>query len=194
VARPDPKTVGRKFRLRDYVRPFLDGAEPGQTHVSAVFPSMQDGMFKFGVVAPVHDGQRLLGLLAASIPVDARLVSLDMRQQGAGASVLGPMDWSYVDEPGPQVVAVLDGRYAEPGRGPLWADDPARALMERMKEGSAASVEADGEALCGVRVDGSPFVAVVREPQPWGLITPQLLWWIAAVAAGGVLVWRWRRW
>ncbi|MFO0950082.1 MAG: protein kinase [Isosphaeraceae bacterium] len=92
------RSLGMNFRSRDYFTGLLNpesDAPREHVHVSEVFRSYQDFMYKYAVTTEVRDGGERLALLAATIPVGRRLMALDMLDEPPGASVVRRVDPTY---------------------------------------------------------------------------------------------------
>jgi serine/threonine-protein kinase len=198
-------SVGMNFAQRQYARLLADTeVEQTAVEVAWVFHSRQDGLYKFAIVTRIwDDDDRLLGLLAATMPIDARIIDLDLKDQPFAALVSCPMDWTYRaaderDDTSQQYLAVLHPNYSTPGKNPLWigkgdvgtlgafAADPA---LRQTTGFSARGLFADY-----VRVGDSAFVVIVPHPQPWWIrvLLSRILWWVSgafAVICTAVLLW-----
>jgi serine/threonine protein kinase len=204
---------------RDYLRHFLDQpALPADAvYFSEVYRSVHDGHYKFAVITRIHQGrgasdapaerprraQRAkgraandpcVGFLAASIPLDARLVAVNMHNERAGASVVGPMDWNYAtempDDP-PAWVVVLHGGYDTPGGPPHWPGKEQLRRLQAFTEDPACSqfqqhATATGGCADYVRVGQTHFVVIVEKNYPlplcYVLDRRLLAWWLLGLA------------
>jgi serine/threonine-protein kinase len=205
-ADPPNSVLGQWFGYRDYARPLLGPdalPDPHAVHVSRVFPSRQDFKSKFAVATRVRDrDSRPLGLVAATVAIDSRMVAVDMRDEPPGAFVVGPTDRN--PRPGaeeetarlPRYVVVLGAGYGEPGANAQSADDRADLLRAFEEDGTrrrASETFLRGGRLwfadCA-RVGDSHFVAVVEQPYPWEV---NLIGWagLAAAAVAVALAARW---
>jgi hypothetical protein len=170
------KSVGRNYGFRDYAVHLLGPDAPADreaTYVSRLYESEQDGRFKFTVVTRVWDGDDLLGVLAASLAVEARMVALDMRREVPGAAVVGLMD-DHV-RPGempperPRHIVVLHRDYATPGQQPAAAartDVLDTFANDRSRTDAAVVFGPDGSFAHFARVGDTHFVAMVERSWP----------------------------
>jgi serine/threonine protein kinase len=182
---------------RDYLRYFDDHPDlpADAVYFSDAYRSVHDGHFKFAVITRIWAGDRCIGFLAASIPLDSRLVGLNMQNERAGAMVAAPMDWSYTPEARgeerPDYLVVLKSDYDSSGGPPRWPspeqlaqlrafrDDPLRANLQQ-------HFTADGGCADYVRIGQTHFIAVVekRYPLPLCYLLDHRLavWWLSALA------------
>jgi hypothetical protein len=199
LADSSPHLFQGDYAGRDYARILRDADARLDEHgyVSRVFRSDMDGTFKFSVSTRVLDDDgTLLGLVAAAVPVDSKIVALDLKGEPPGASVVGPMDWTYTGadtvppENRPDYVAVLHPGYHAPVVEPAavapehWG--VLNAFGQNPSLSRAAADFADGRYFVDyARVDGSPFVVVMAQPYPWpaALLLQRPLWYGAAAAA-----------
>ena len=197
--------MGKKWPARDYARLLAEPGLPDQD-VALVFHSMQDGLYKFAFVTRIRDGDRVLGLLAATVPTDARMLGLDLNDEPAGALVACPFDPTYSDtnaELGAgDWVVVLHRDYTRPGQRPArvgadretvleaFAADPARVRNSGLTAGGVADA---------ARIGRTRYVVLIENPRPWllgALGDVPWGWWPALAAAlvgAGLLVGFWRR-
>jgi serine/threonine-protein kinase len=198
--------VGLNFRDRDYARLLGDPrADRDAVFVSRVYRSTQDDWYKFAVVTGIWDGDRFLGLLAAGLPIDSKLVALDLKAQPPGVLVACPMDWTYTpgeDAAGTRhYLAVLHPDYDRPGRDPVWVGDERREALQAFATDAAVRQKADHVAGHGcvvdyARVGGSPFVVAVERPypEPLGFLVRHAMWaGVLALVVGGATICLWRR-
>ncbi len=197
----DPNSVGKNYRFRDYFAGLM--AQEGTAdpvYISRVYESEQDDRHKFTAITRIRQGERILGLLGASVAVDARMVALDMRRELPGARLVGPLDCNHRTEEGasatqaPPFVVVLHRDYAVAGQKPAavtgtesvtlasFAADPS--LLERSDR-----LNRNGAYVNYVRVGASPFVVIAEHPYPWllrSLLRRPLLLGGGIAAATGV--------
>jgi serine/threonine protein kinase len=192
---------GRNYAERDYYVGLMREADLNAVHASRVYPSFPGNELKFAVITRVHDGRRCLGLLAATVPLAPRLVVLDMKDEPPSAGVACPMDWTYPERHGVPAerrhghVFVLHAGYRDRGRTPIRVS--GRALDELKQDGRRAR---DAEYFTAeacfadyVRIGDSPFVAVVKQPYSWSILSLFALGGALAVAAAWRLAGRVRR-
>jgi serine/threonine-protein kinase len=201
----EARSVGQNFSRRTYARLLFDTeADRDTVDVAPVFHSRQDSLYKFAIVTRIWDGDRLLGLLAATLPIDARLVDLDLKREPFEALVACRVDTTYPtgtdsSDLHPEYLAVLHPGYSQPGMNPIWVGKEDVRTLESYAgdpelRQSTANFSRSGRFVDFVRVGPSQFVVVARHPQPWWLrlLLERTLWWIvgAGVLIGtGVLVW-----
>lgn len=152
----DPRSVGKKYDFRDYyqgIQHQAAGRDASEVYLSRVYQSEQDERFKVSATARVWDGDRLLGLVGASLAVDSRMVALDMKREQPGAALVGPADPFH--RPGtpaddaPEFVIVLHRDYGTSGQRPLPVAGPeADRLREFVADRTLASA-ADVTARAG---------------------------------------------
>ena len=178
------RSVGLSFDLRDYYRRHFDPEHRPPRDavlVSRVYHSVKDGRFKLAVSARVWDGDgggaRCLGVLVANLTVGPALVALDLREEPDGASVVGPVEWTYAwrgttpeGNDHPPFLAAFDRRYA-PGVGrvvPPAAELPRLTDFDRDPALSRWSDRLRGPTLTDYhRVGTTPLVVALRRDYPW---------------------------
>jgi hypothetical protein len=156
-----------------------------------VYESEQDERYKLTVITRVWQGERLLGLLGASLAVDSRLVALDMQAEWPGVRVVGPMDENprlVAVGPGEvprRFVVVLEAGYGIPGQkphevGPEECETLAAFVKDLTLRQAANACSGNGCLVSFARVGDSHFVAMVERPYPWplGLILRQPLGYV----------------
>jgi serine/threonine-protein kinase len=190
----DPCSVGKNYRFRDYFRgaiPDRAAVDPGRVYVSRVYESEQDARFKFTVICQV--GRETPGpLLGASVPVDSRLVALDMKNEPPGVMMVGQRDGNRridtEDAPAQpaEFVVVLHRDHQVAGQAPVglpagiqeqlagFANDPSRREATDV-------LSRNGIWVNFARVGDSPFVIVVEHPYP------RMLHWLAEAPAWSVV-------
>jgi serine/threonine-protein kinase len=176
----NPRSVGINYAFRDYyvglIGPHAPD-DPSAVYVSRVYQSEQDERFKFTVISRVWDGDRLLGLLGASLAVDSKVVALDMAAEWPGARVVGPLDRGTRsgEEPAsrylPSYVAVLDRGYSVPGQRPGAVGSDKRAMLEAFANDSALRQATDWFSAIGAlvhyaRIGDTQYVAVLDRSYP----------------------------
>ena len=86
------EVVGKSFEGRDYFTGALRHAHATgrpAVHISRVFPSENDGRFKFAISVPVCDGENLLGVVAATVdPTTSRLGPFRLDAAGHGLFIV----------------------------------------------------------------------------------------------------------
>jgi hypothetical protein len=197
---PPRPVVGQDYGFRDYAARLLGPDAPADrdaVHLSQVFLSDQDGRCKFAAVSRAWEGGRLLGLVAAAVAIDSKLVGLDMRDEAPGDGVLGPMD-RHPRRPGeeddftrlPQYVFVLHRDYDGSGLAPIGADDRGPLLRgfdaEPSRRHRTDSFFRGGRLWLAdyARAGETHFVVVAERPYPWEV---HLALWVALAACGGGL-------
>jgi serine/threonine-protein kinase len=177
----DPRSVGKRYDFRDYYQGTL-GREPAlqrsAVYLSRVYESEQDARFKVTASTCVWDGDRLLGIVGASLAVDSRMVGLDMRREVDGAALAGPMDSNR--RPGeasgsrPEFVVLLHRDYAVAGQRPLAITGRQASMLRRFTTDPALVEAADafgphGSFVHYARVGDSHFIVRVERPYAWPL-------------------------
>jgi len=177
----DPRSVGKRYDFRDYYQGIQNrnpARDRWEVYLSRVYQSEQDERFKVSATARIWDGDRLLGLVGASLAVDSRMVALDMKREQAGAALVGPADPFH--RPGtpaddaPEFVIVLHRDYGTSGQRPLAVTGPE---ADRLREFSADRTLATAADVIGplgtfvhyARVGDSHFVIRVERLYPWPL-------------------------
>jgi serine/threonine-protein kinase len=195
----DPRSVGKNYRFRDYYAGLgkeESRADRAAVYLSRVYHSEQDGRFKFTVITRMWEGDRLLGLLGASLAVDSKMVALDMRREAAGASLAAPTDRNR--KPGsppaadgdlPAFLIALHRDYAVPGQQPAAVTGRRREVLEAFARDptlrqAADKLSARGSLVNYARVGDSHFVVIVEQPYPW----PICLLLQRPLACGGILL------
>jgi serine/threonine-protein kinase len=177
----DPRSVGKKYDFRDYYQGIQNRnptRDRGEVYLSRVYQSEQDKRFKLTATTRVWNGERLLGLVGASLAVDSRMVALDMKREQGGAALVGPADPFHRPgapaEDAPEFVIVLHGNYGIAGRRP---EAVTGAEADRLRAFSADLTLAAAADLIGprgtfvhyARVGDSHFVILVERLYPWPL-------------------------
>jgi tRNA A-37 threonylcarbamoyl transferase component Bud32 len=192
---PPHPVIGQDFGFRDYAAHVLGAgapSDPAGVYVSRLFLSHQDGRCKFAAVSRVRDGDRLLGLIAATVAVDSKLVALDLRDEPPGTAVIGPLDRGA--PPGreaefarlPRFVFALHRDYDGSGLAPMGADDRAEALgafdADPQVRSRTDSFFRGGRLWLAdyARAGDTHFVALAEQPYPWEV---DIILWGAAVGA-----------
>jgi serine/threonine-protein kinase len=204
---PDPPhpVIGQDYGFRDYAAHMLGDDAPADAaavYVSRLFLSHQDGRCKFAAVSRVRDDDRLLGLIAATVAVDSKLVALDLRDEPPGTAVVGPLDRR--PRPGqeaefarlPHYVFALHRDYDGSGLTPISADDRADVAGDfeadpRLRHSTDSFFRAGRLWLADyARAGDTHFVALAEQPYPWEVDI--VLWGAGAVAAAAVVAaWWW---
>ena len=86
---------GTNFDRRDYFRGTLGHSrETGlaSVHVSSVYHSIADAMYKFNVCAPVVRDSQTLGVVAVSVTTDATMGIANLHDESRKAVLLAPWD------------------------------------------------------------------------------------------------------
>jgi serine/threonine-protein kinase len=156
----NPATIGQSFRGRDYFRGALVHVhETGRAalHVSRVYRSKNDQLYKVGLSAPVRTSDRadapLLGVVVATMTTDSTMGLAGLHDQRRKAVLIGPLDTNPADrEPGPELgheerVILIHPAYhrgdtalgVPEGRVPVFAAGPGGELEQ------PASAYAQGE-------------------------------------------------
>src|SRR5262249_5129649 len=142
-------------------------------YLSRVFPSKQDGKYKFAASTRVG-GRELVGLLAATVAIDSRLVALDLREEQPGAAVVSPMDWSRGAPTGIDTrdhVGMLHAEYDGSGERPLWVEGALSEPLRRFAEDptlreTTLRLTDDGGFVDYARVGDTHFVVMAPRPYP----------------------------
>jgi sensor histidine kinase regulating citrate/malate metabolism len=137
---PNPERIGEKFL--GHIGPALEGRIFSETYTGTLGPSVR-------VVAPVHDGDRIVGLVAAGITVKS--ISAEVRQQlsgllavAVGALVLGGL-----------VTYVINARLRRHTHGMNAAE------LSRMYDYHEATLHAVREGL--LMLDGGRRIALMND-------------------------------
>jgi serine/threonine-protein kinase len=175
----DPKSVGRNYRFRDYFTGLMTKDSTREdVYVSRVYESEQDDRHKFTVITRVHNGERVLGLIGASVAVDARMVALDMRRELPGARLVGPLDHnsrSHISTTqAPSFVVVLDRNYDVAGQKPITVTGQESEVFESFATNTPMTEASDllnsnGNYVNYARVGDSQFVILAEHSYPWPL-------------------------
>jgi serine/threonine-protein kinase len=176
----DPRSVGINYAFRDYYAGLTGPdapADPAAVYVSCVYESEQDDRFKLTVISRVWEGDKLLGLLGASLAVDSKMVALDMAAEWPGARLVGPLDHGAragSEAPSrdlPDFVAFLQSGYTVPGQKPDLVGADQHALLaafahDRDLRQATDWLSAGGRLVNYARIGDSHYVAVVERPYP----------------------------
>jgi serine/threonine-protein kinase len=207
----DPKSVGKNYRFRDYFAGLMvQDPATDRVYISRVYESEQDDRYKFTVITRIRNGERLLGLIGASVAVDARMVALDMRRELPGARLVGPLDRNRRSEhepsltEAPRFVVVLHRDYAVAGQKPAAVTAQESAILESFAANAALTATTDllddhGAFVHYARVGDSQFVILAEHSYPWPMTLilrrPLLLGAGIALAIGiGAILLRKGRW
>src|SRR5262249_1249429 len=121
----DPRSVGKRYDFRDYFQGIRNRDPAGsdsEVYLSRVYQSEQDERFKVSATTRVWDGERLLGVVGASLAGDSRMVAVDMKREQPGAALVGPADPYHRPgtpaEDAPEFVIVLHRDYGVAGQRP----------------------------------------------------------------------------
>ncbi len=73
---PSPETEGKDLRRRDYYQGALglaktEGGAP--VYISRVYKAFSDDLYKFGIAAAVRDGEKIVGVLTASVTTSRQM-------------------------------------------------------------------------------------------------------------------------
>jgi serine/threonine-protein kinase len=176
----DPKSVGKNYGFRDYFAGLM-AQDPysDRVYISRLYESEQDDRHKFTVITRIRAGERVLGLIGASVAVDARMVALDMRRELPGARLVGPLDHNRRSEDEvpatqPPFVVVLHRDYAVAGQKPVAVTGTESAMLVCFAADATLAEATDylnsnGAHVNYVRVGDSQFVIIVEHPYPWPL-------------------------
>jgi serine/threonine-protein kinase len=171
----DPRSVGKRYDFRDYYRGIK---YPSEVYLSRVYQSEQDERFKVSATTRVWDGERLLGLVGASLAVDSRMVALDMRREQSGAALVGPADTAHRPgtpaEDAPEFVVVLHRDYGVAGQRPQAVVGREADRLRPFDDDPSLATAADvigrrGSFVHYARVGDSHFVIRVERRYPWPL-------------------------
>jgi serine/threonine protein kinase len=205
----DPRSVGRRYDFRDYYQSLcaLDtGPNRTEVYLSKVYESEQDDRYKITATTRVWEGGRMLGILGASLAVDSRMAALDMKREGAGAMVVGPMDHGRragsppPDAPQTDFIVLLHRDYAVPGQKPMIVESDKRKTLARFAIDAAIKEEADhfsqnGSLIDYARVGDSHFIVIVERLYPWPIQAvarrPRLSFLALVGVAICSVLWRW---
>src|SRR5262249_7421838 len=164
-------------RFRDYFGGLMGQEASDQVYVSRVYESEQDDRHKFTVITRTRAGDRVIGLIGASVPVDARMVALDMGRELPGARVVGPPDQNRRSEDeatradAPRYVVVLHRDYAAAGQKPAAVTPREASLLETFTRDPDLTTATDllagnGAYVNYTRVGNSHFVVMTEHSFP----------------------------
>jgi serine/threonine-protein kinase len=200
--------VGQVFSYRNYYQGAMRLAEQKHTsavHISRVFRSVNDNLYKFGISAPVraaHDpSAEVRGVLVATVTTDKTMgLPRRLHDKRQNAVLLGLPEESA---PGGEYVILMHPRYesgAEPVRFP--ADRVATQPVDDYEDpvGAIQSAYA-GRWIAGFApVRDTEFRVIVQQRSPGGqegpsLLNDSVLWLaISLLAALGVCLLGWYWW
>jgi tRNA A-37 threonylcarbamoyl transferase component Bud32 len=200
--------VGQVFNHRDYYQGAIRLAEQKHTsgvHVSRVFRSVNDNLYKFGMSAPVraaHDpSAEVLGVLVATVTTDKTMgLPRRLHDKRQNAVLLGlPED----SEPGGDYVILMHPRYdsgAEPVRCPS-GHVGTQAVDNYEDPVGAVHAEYTGRWIAGfATVRDADFCVIVQQrlprsvPDGLSLLNDAVLWLALSLLAPmgvGLLGWYW---
>jgi serine/threonine-protein kinase len=176
----DPRSVGINYSFRDYFQGLMGpdaSVDPAAVYVSRVYESEQDQRFKLTVMSRVWEGDRLLGLLGASLAVDSKMVALDMHTEWPGARLVGPFDHGARSgqendaRRRPDYVTVLDRQYDVAGERPRPVGADMRATLDAFADDAGRRQATDwfsatGSLIHYARIGDTHYVAVLEQPYP----------------------------
>ena len=187
---------GKNYADRDYYTGLLRDPDRGAVYVSRVYVSFEDNKYKLAVITRIWDGERCIGLLAATLPISSKLVVLDMRDEPVGAGLACPMDWTYPERhavPADQQheqVFVLHAGYRVPSNDPKWAASQTLGELVRDHKSNQAAdyFTADACFTDYVRVGESDFVVIIKQSYSWPIFFLLLLGLVLVLGASWRLV------
>jgi serine/threonine-protein kinase len=201
--------VGQVFKHRDYYQGAIRLAEQKHTsgvHISRVFRSVNDDLFKFGISAPVraeHDpAAPVLGVLVATVTTDKTMgLPRRLHDKRQNAVLLGVAEQSI---PGSEYVILMHPRYesgAEPVRCP-GARVTTEAVDDYEDPVGVIYPEYAGRWIAAFApVRDTEFRVVVQQRSPGSgqdgdsLLNDSVLWIAFSLLAGlGVCVAGWYLW
>jgi serine/threonine-protein kinase len=171
------ETAGIDFRRRDYYQGLL--TSPGtRPHVSRVFRSVTDRLFKFGVSAPITIDGQIVGAVVATVTTDDRMGLPAISSDTTVTAVLAALDPNPLPgevgntQPNASDYVVFLHPAYESGIEPVWL--PGR-YVGGLTGGEFTDFEDPVSGLPGGRefagkwvatfvpVDGTPFVVMVQQ-------------------------------
>ncbi len=141
-----PELVGRDFSRRDYFQGatrHIGATGHAAVHVSRVFRSEADGLYKFAISAPVcaieSSGPRLMGVITATIAPASTMGSLRINDERREAALAGRIDPSTQDAGAAPYRILVHPAYhrrdeaVELGNAQLAAIPPARPELPELQ-------------------------------------------------------------
>jgi serine/threonine-protein kinase len=177
----DPRSVGKKYDFRDYFQGIQNrnaARDRLDVYLSRVYQSEQDDRFKVSATTRIWDGERLLGLVGASLAVDSRMVALDMKREQPGAALVGPADPYHRPgspiENAPEFVILLHWDYDIAGQRPAAVTGSEAERLRAFSDDQTLATAADvvgprGTFVHYARVGDLHFVIRVERRYPWPL-------------------------
>ncbi|HEV3344701.1 MAG TPA: serine/threonine protein kinase [Pirellulales bacterium] len=207
--------LGRDYSFRDYFQGAIH-AKTGEIHVSHVYLSENDRLYKFALSSPIRRGvdAPLLGVLVATVATDSSFGLPHLHDQRRKAALVGPLD-PIREQAGSQTTArpeviLVHPAYTEPGKRAVAVESVrlrgVQAVMIngrlRYPEGEQAvdGDEAFLDPIYGERwlaafapVPDSQFVVVVEQryddaSELHGSLARQLLLWAGVALTLGVVL------
>ena len=203
--------LGKDYGFRDYFQGAVR-APTGHVHVSHVYLSENDRLFKFALSSPIRrpgKNKTTLGVLVATVATDSSFRLPYLHDEHRKAALVGPLDpardrASAQSSVPPQEVILVHPAYNEPGKRAVEVDNPwLRSVLAAHSESGDPPVAGDEDfydPVYGDRwlaafapVPESHFVVIVEQRYddairlPGGLAR-QLLWWAGTAITLGVVL------
>jgi tRNA A-37 threonylcarbamoyl transferase component Bud32 len=208
--------LGKDYGFRDYFQGALH-AEAGEVHVSHVYLSENDKLFKFALSSPIRrprSDDPPLGVLVATVATDSSFGLPYLHDEHRKAALVGPLDpprsQAATPSPARREVILVHPAYSDPGKRAVTVDNVGlRSVQaERRRDGlhyplgdqAVADDEAFFDPIFGDRwlaafapVPDSEFVVIVEQRyddaiQLSGGLARQLLLWAGVALTLGVVL------
>ncbi|HVX15524.1 MAG TPA: serine/threonine protein kinase [Pirellulales bacterium] len=134
--------LGKDYGFRDYFQGAIH-APPGRVHVSHVYLSENDRLYKFALSSVIRRGgtdDRPLGVLVATVATDSSFGLPHLHDERRKAALVGPLDptrdQTQQPSPPPSEVILVHPAYSEPGkRAETVANAQLRSVQAEWRNG-----------------------------------------------------------
>ena len=126
---PSPDTEGKDLRRRDYYQGARLLAEAGggaPVYISRVYKALSDDLYKFGISAAVRDGEKIIGVLTASVTTSRQMGLPETESDEFMTALLARKDPFFAEgEARPpagasEFLVLLHPAYIKRGTPPVW--------------------------------------------------------------------------
>jgi hypothetical protein len=208
--------LGKDYGFRDYFQGAIQ-AKTGEVHVSNVYLSENDKLYKFALSSPIRQDSSSppLGVLVATVATDSSFGLPYLHDKRRKAALVGPLDPTRDDvaKPSPSATEVIlvHPAYMQPGKRAVAIDNArlrevgagrrGRQLSDSTSDQEVAGDDTFYDPVYGDRwlaafapVPDSQFVVIVEQRYddairlPGGLARQLLVWAGVAITLGVVLL------
>jgi tRNA A-37 threonylcarbamoyl transferase component Bud32 len=209
--------LGKDYGFRDYFQGAIQ-AKAGQVHVSNVYLSENDRLYKFALSSPIRrhrSDSPPLGVLVATVATDSSFGLPYLHDEHRKAALVGPLDPTreYAAKPTtlPTEVILVHPAYTQPGTQAVVVENVHLRAVQTQRSGGRLLYPAGEQAVAGdetfydpiygdrwlaafAPVPESQFVVIVEQRYddairlPGGLARQLLVWAGVALTLGVVLL------